>query len=62
MQNKKVIGVDLGGTNVRAALVDAEGIIRIQSDEVNAKGTPQEVIHQIFELIDRLKVPDKSIS
>jgi len=54
MQNKQVIGIDLGGTNVRAALVDKTGIVRIESETVNSTGSPQEVIAQIFGLIDKL--------
>ena len=54
MDNKKVIGIDLGGTNVRAAIVDTNGIIRIVSEPVNAKGSPREVMDQIFSLIDQL--------
>lgn len=54
MQGKQIIGIDLGGTNVRAALVDTKGIIRIETDEVNSLGTPQEVIEQIFGLIERI--------
>jgi len=56
MPEKQIIGIDLGGTNVRAALVNATGIIRLESDEVNAQGTPKEVIEQIFGLIERLGI------
>jgi glucokinase len=54
MTKQHVIGIDLGGTNVRAAIVDIKGIIRIESEAVNSSGTPDEVIQQIFGLIDRL--------
>lgn len=46
------IAIDLGGTNIRAARVD-NGIILAQNTvECKADGTQQEVLDQIFELID----------
>lgn len=48
------IGVDLGGTNVRAALVDGTDIIRIEKAPCPAKGTQEEVIEAIAALIEAL--------
>ena len=48
------IGVDLGGTNVRAALVDGTDIIRIEKAPCPAKGTQEEVIEAIASLIEAL--------
>ena len=48
------IGVDLGGTNVRAALVDGTDIIRIEKAPCPAKGTKEEVIEAIAALIEAL--------
>lgn len=46
------IAIDLGGTNIRAARVD-NGIILAQNTvECKADGTQQEVLDQIFELVD----------
>jgi len=58
MTDKRVIGIDLGGTNVRAALVDANGIIRIETEAVRSQGSPLEVMGQIFGLIERLGLKD----
>lgn len=54
MTNKQVIGIDLGGTNLRVALVDVNGIVRIESEAVKSQGTPQEVMKQIFVLIEKI--------
>ncbi len=45
------ITVDLGGTNVRAALVDESGIVRICSENCKSDGTEREVLEQIAGLI-----------
>ena len=55
------IGVDLGGTNVRAALVDGASIIRIEKASCPAKGTQEEVIEAIAALIETL-ICDEVIS
>ena len=55
------IGVDLGGTNVRAALVDGTSILKIEKASCPAKGTQEEVIEAIAALIEPL-VCDKVTS
>jgi glucokinase len=54
MNNKKVIGLDLGATNIRSAWVNINSISNIQSKRINNKGTVEEVLSDIFELTDRL--------
>lgn len=48
------IGVDLGGTNIRAALVDGTNVIRKEKAPCPAKGTQEEVINAIAALIEPL--------
>ena len=48
------IGVDLGGTNIRAALVDGTNVIRKEKAPCPAKGTQEEVIEAIAALIEPL--------
>ena len=48
------IGVDLGGTNIRAALVDGTNVIRKEKTPCPAKGTQEEVIEAIASLIEPL--------
>lgn len=45
------IGVDLGGTNIRAALVDGQEIIKKVKRECPAKGTCEEVLETVASLI-----------
>lgn len=52
------IGVDLGGTNVRAALVDGTTVIRKEKTSCPAKGTQEEVIEAIAALIEPLVFKD----
>ncbi len=54
MNNKIVIGVDLGATNIRCASVGSDTISNITSKRVNNTGTVQEVLQEIFDLIDPL--------
>jgi len=57
--SKKVIGVDLGGTNVRSAIVDESGIQNMGSIPVKSDGSVEEVVNQICDLIDKL--PDQKV-
>ena len=53
------IAIDLGGTNVRVATVLPEGKIgRILSEPTLAAGSEQEVLEQLYRLIDDLITPD----
>jgi glucokinase len=56
MAEKKLIGVDLGGTNVRAAHIGSEGIEKMNIEAVKSKGSVQDVLEQIYGLIDQLGV------
>jgi glucokinase len=52
MTNDSFIGIDLGGTNVRGALVTDFKIKNIYSKKINAQGTAEEVLAELFSLID----------
>lgn len=54
MSNTKLIGVDLGATNIRSALVSEDTISKINSRRINSMGTEQEVLEDIFALVDIL--------
>jgi glucokinase len=58
IKDKKLIGIDLGGTNVRAARIGSSGIEKMESDRVHSKGTVDEVLSQIFGLIERIGIYD----
>lgn len=52
------IGVDLGGTNIRAALVDGQSIIRKVKAGCPAMGTCEEVIEVVAGLISKVLCED----
>src|ERR1041385_653033 len=54
MSKRKVIGIDLGATNVRGACVDEQEIPEIKSKRIRSQGTEQEVLEDVFELTDQL--------
>ena len=56
MEEKRLIGVDLGGTNVRAAHISSQGIEKMNIEAVKSKGSSQDVLEQIYGLIDQLGV------
>ena len=52
------IGIDLGGTNVRAALIDDNGIINITKEPCKADKSVEETTNHIKELIRRVITPE----
>jgi glucokinase len=57
MNKAKVIGVDLGATNIRGAWVDQRSLSNIKAKRINSSGTMEEVLSEVFELIDHLIDP-----
>jgi glucokinase len=53
-----IVGVDLGGTNVRAAAVRGQQLDEVSSVRITPQGSADEVLDQICGLIDRTKPPD----
>jgi glucokinase len=58
MNPTTVVGVDLGGTNVRAGLVRASKLEKALSRPINAQGTQREVFEEIAAIIDPLISPE----
>lgn len=52
MSRDTVIGVDLGGTNVRAGLVAAGRLAEVRSVPVRSQGSEREVLEDMFSAID----------
>lgn len=48
------IGIDMGGTNIRAALINKDGIVRKEKVASPSQATEQEVTEALTGLIDRL--------
>jgi glucokinase len=53
-----LLGVDLGGTNVRVGLVRNGEITRLKSRRIDANGSLDQVLEEITTLIDTLHGPD----
>jgi glucokinase len=54
MGNTKIIGIDLGATNIRGAVVNDETISDIISRRVQTKGTEEQVLEDVYAIIDAL--------
>ncbi|SHF88939.1 ROK family protein [Dysgonomonas macrotermitis] len=52
------IGIDLGGTNVRVALVDDNGIINVIKEPCKSDKAVDEIMDHIKEMIRKIKTPD----
>lgn len=52
MNNDSIIGIDLGGTNIRGAVVKDFTLQNIHSKKINAQGTSDKVLEELFSLID----------
>ncbi|MFL5738637.1 MAG: ROK family protein [Flavisolibacter sp.] len=50
MNSESYIGIDLGGTQVRAALVQNEKLIRLESTKIDASASMEKVLEEVFEL------------
>jgi len=54
MENNSIIGIDLGGTNVRGGLVSDSKLSNIISKKINSQGSTEEVLEELFSIIDHL--------
>jgi glucokinase len=50
-----VLGIDLGGTNLRVGLVDNDKLIQIEEIPIKYSNDEQEILNSIYYLIDRFK-------
>jgi glucokinase len=53
--DQNVIGLDLGATNIRGGLVHANHLSQIQSKRIRSSGTVEEVLDDIYSVVDKLK-------
>ncbi|HEV9037105.1 MAG TPA: ROK family protein [Puia sp.] len=58
MRQPKVIGIDLGATNIRGAVVSGDSLSDIISVRIHSEGSVEDVLNDIYQLIDRLTGPD----
>ena len=52
MDNTYNIGIDLGGTNIRGGLVNENELQGITSRRINAMGSVEEVLQELFSFTD----------
>ena len=51
MRNTKIIGIDLGATNIRGAIVNNDAIFEIISKRINTRGTEEQVLEDVYFII-----------
>ena len=54
MNKQTIIGIDLGGTNIRGGLVNDNILSNIKQERIDSKKSSDEVLQQLFHLIDSL--------
>ena len=54
MNNEMIIGIDMGGTNIRAGIVHNGVAANIISQRINANGSADEVLQEVFNLVDQI--------
>lgn len=55
---EKIIGIDLGATNIRGAVVQENNLSQIASQRIRSNGTEEDVLNDVFALTDRLMQDD----
>lgn len=54
MRSGKLIGIDLGATNIRGGLVSGKTINNLKANPIRSNGTMEEVLEDVFRLTDQL--------
>ncbi len=54
MENEKIIGIDLGATNIRGAIVHKEQLSEIVSRRIHVKGSEEQVLEDVYWVVDQL--------
>jgi glucokinase len=57
MQKNSIIGIDLGGTKISGGRVSGEAVTGIISEPINARGSYEEVLQEVFRFTDALIKP-----
>jgi glucokinase len=52
MHGKKIIGIDLGATNIRGGLVNGTRLSEINSRRINSLGSVEDVLNDVFAIIE----------
>ena len=54
MNEKTILGIDLGGTNIRGGIVKDNSLGKIHSKRINSQGTSDEVLEDFFSFTDTI--------
>lgn len=54
MNNEFVLGIDMGGTNIRAGMVSNNNLSSVISQKINSKGSVEHVLQDVYCVIDKL--------
>ena len=54
MNKETVLGIDMGGTNIRAGLVSNNNLSSVISQKINSKGSIEEVLQNVNNITDKL--------
>src|SRR4030088_817575 len=54
MNKAKIIGIDLGATNIRGGIVIDNKLSKITSNRIKSSGTEEEVMQDVFKLVDNI--------
>ncbi|WP_183561440.1 ROK family protein [Mucilaginibacter sp. SP1R1] len=60
MTNTKVIGIDLGATNIRGAVVNNNSLSAIVSQKIKSDGSVEDVLNDIYKVVDALLQKDEA--
>jgi glucokinase len=52
--DKRIIGIDLGATNIRGAVVTGNALSEIVSARIHSDGSVEEVLNDIYQVVDTL--------
>ena len=52
--NTNIIGLDLGGTNIRGGIVSENKLAQLSSQRINGAGAENDVLEQLFSFTDKL--------
>jgi glucokinase len=60
MDNKKIIGIDLGATNIRGGLISGTRLSGMNSKRINNSGSVEDVMNDMYAIIDGIIDDDVS--
>lgn len=55
---RATISIDMGGTNLRAGLIEDGKIVRLCKEPCKANGSEEEILEQIYQMVEHLKFPE----